>query len=68
MKKLVFTMAVPAALLLAASAEAADRQLEVGILTYAQSAPAPYVVVRLQPATRAPENSHTLVVAWRNVS
>ncbi len=65
MDKLVFTMAVPAAPLLAVRAEAADKQLEVEISTYAQ--PAPYVVARFQPATRTPEKSNPLAAKWRNV-
>ena len=65
MTKLVSISAVPAALLLAESVEAANQQLEVGISTFALSAP--YVVARLQPATHAAEKSNALALEWRNI-
>jgi hypothetical protein len=63
MKKLVSILAVPAILLLVKSAEAT--QLEIGISTYALSAP--YVVAQLQPAAPAAEKSNTLTSEWRNI-
>ena len=63
MKKLVYILAVPATLLLAISVEAA--QFQVGISTYALSAP--NVVAQLQPAARAAEKSNALASEWRNI-
>jgi len=62
MKKLVYILAVPATLLLAISVEAT--QLEVGISTYALSAPN---VAQLQPPARAAEKSNALASEWRNI-
>ena len=63
MKKLVYILAVPAALLLAISVEA--NQLQVGISTYALSAP--NVVAQLQSAARAAEKSNALASERRNI-
>ena len=63
MKKLVYILAVPVTLLLAISVEAI--QLEVGISTYALSAPD--VVAQLQPAAQAVEQSNALASERRNI-
>src|SRR5690242_17362847 len=66
MKKLVYILAATATLLLAKSVEAADKQLEVGISTYALPA-APYVVAQLQPAAPAAEKLNAPASEWRNI-
>ena len=63
MKKLVYILAVPATLLPAISVEAT--QLQVGISTYALSAP--NGVAQLQPAARPAEKSNALASERRNI-
>jgi hypothetical protein len=65
MKRLFSVLAVPATLFLALSVEAADKQLEVGISTFALSAPC--LLAPFQPVTLAAENLHVLAAGRRSI-